>query len=226
VLDVGGGAGAYALPLAREGYAVHLIDPVPLHVEQAITGSTAQPETPLAGAEVGDACSLSQASETVDAVLLLGPLYHLIRREDRLRAFREARRVVRPGGVVLAAAISRFASTIDGLFNGFLADEEFEAIVERDLRDGQHRNPGERPGWFTTSYFHRPAELNEEAEEAELVVDGLFGIEGPAWALRDLDAWIEDPARRAKLVDAVRRVEDEPELLGASAHLLLVGRRL
>jgi SAM-dependent methyltransferase len=226
VLDVGGGAGAYALPLAGEGYSVYLIDPVPLHVEQAKAGSTAQPEAPLTGAEVGDARSLSQASETIDAVLLLGPLYHLTSREDRLRVFREARRVVRPGGVVLAAAISRFASTIDGLFNGFLADEEFEAMVERDLSEGQHRNPDERPGWFTTAYFHRPAELKEEAEEAGLVAEGLFGIEGPAWALSDLDAWIEDPARRAKLLDAVRRVEAEPELLGASAHLLLVGRRL
>jgi SAM-dependent methyltransferase len=35
VLDVGGGPGAYAAPLARRGYRVHLVDPVPLHVEQA-----------------------------------------------------------------------------------------------------------------------------------------------------------------------------------------------
>ena len=224
MLDVGGGAGVYALPLAREGYSVYLIDPVPLHTEQAAAASEDQPATPLAGAEVGDARSLSQASETVDAVLLLGPLYHLTSREDRLRAFHEARRVVRPWGVVLAAAISRFASTIDGLFNGFLADEEFEAIVERDLREGQHRNPGERPGWFTTAYFHRPAELREEAEEAGLIVDGLFGIEGPAWTMPDLGAWLENPARRAKLFAALRRMETEPDLLGASAHLLLVGR--
>ena len=226
VLDVGGGAGAYALPLARDDYSVHLIDPIPLHVEQAKSRSLGQPEAPLAGAEVADARSLSQMDASADAVLLLGPLYHLTARDDRLQALREARRVVRPGGVVLAAAISRFASTIDGLFNGFLADEEFEAIVERDLRDGQHRNPGERPGWFTTAYFHRPAELREEAEEAGLLVDGLFGIEGPAWTIPDLGAWLENPARRTKLVDAVRRVEAEPELLGASAHLLLIGRRL
>jgi ubiquinone/menaquinone biosynthesis C-methylase UbiE len=224
VLDVGGGAGAYALPLARDDYSVHLIDPIPLHVEQAKSGSLGQPEAPLAGAEVGDARSLSQMDASADAVLLLGPLYHLTARDDRLQALREARRVVRPGGVVLAAAISRFASTIDGLFNGFLADEEFEAIVERDLRDGQHRNPGERPGWFTTAYFHRPAELRAEAEEAGLLVDGLFGIEGPAWTIPDLGAWLENPARRAKLFAALRRMETEPDLLGASAHLLLVGR--
>ena len=224
VLDVGGGAGAYALPLARDDYSVHLIDPIPLHVEQAKSRSLGQPEAPLAGAEVGDARSLSQMDASADAVLLLGPLYHLTARDDRLQALREARRVVRPGGVVLAAAISRFASTIDGLFNGFLADEEFEAIVERDLRDGQHRNPGERPGWFTTAYFHRPAELRAEAEEAGLLVDGLFGIEGPAWTIPDLGAWLENPARRAKLFAALRRMETEPDLLGASAHLLLVGR--
>jgi SAM-dependent methyltransferase len=226
VLDVGGGAGAYALPLARDDYSVHLIDPIPFHVERAKAGSLGQPEAPLAGTEVGDARSLSQMGASADAVLLLGPLYHLTAREDRLQALREARRVIRPGGVVLAAAISRFASTIDGLFNGFLADDEFEAIVERDLREGQHRNPSGRPGWFTTAYFHRPAEMKEEAGEAGLVVEGLFGIEGPAWVVRDLDAWLEDPARRAKLLDAVRRVEAKPELLGASAHLLLVGRRL
>lgn len=226
VLDVGGGAGIYALPLAREGYAVHLIDPVPLHVEQAAAASANQPGAPLTGTEVGDARSLAQASESVDAVLLLGPLYHLTAREDRLRALREARRVVRPGGVVLAAAISRFASTIDGLYQGLLADDEFEAIVERDVETGQHRNPTGRSRWFTTAYFHLPGELREETTEAGLGVEALVGIEGPAGNLPDLDAWLEDPVRRAKLLAAVRRVEAVPDLLGASPHLLVVGRRL
>jgi ubiquinone/menaquinone biosynthesis C-methylase UbiE len=111
VLDVGGGAGVYALPLAREGYSVHLIDAVPLHVEQAREASNLQRDSPLAGAQEGDARRLAWDDESVDAVLLLGPLYHLTSRDDRLRALREAFRVVRPGGVVAAAAISRFAST-------------------------------------------------------------------------------------------------------------------
>lgn len=226
VLDVGGGAGVYALPLAREGYSVRLVEPVPLHVEEARAESAAQPEAPLAGAEVGDARSLSQAEASFDAVMLLGPLYHLTLREDRLQAFSEARRVVRPGGVVLAVAISRFASTIDGLYAGMLADDEFEAIVERDVAEGQHRNPTGRFGWFTTAYFHLPGELREEAKEAGLDVEGLFAIEGPAGNVPDLDAWLEDPARRAKLLAAVRRVEAAPDLLGTSSHLLLVGRRI
>jgi ubiquinone/menaquinone biosynthesis C-methylase UbiE len=225
VLDVGGGAGIYALPLAREGYTVYLVDPVPLHVEQAGAGAALQPEAPLAGAEVGDARSLSQADETVDAVLLLGPLYHLTRREDRVQALREARRVVRPGGMVLAVGISRYASTLDGLYQGLLADDGFEAVVERDVKTGQHLNPTGRSQWFTTAYFHLPGELREETGEAGLEVEALVGIEGPARNLPDLDAWLEDPVRRTRLLAAVRRVEAATDLLGASPHLLIVGRR-
>jgi ubiquinone/menaquinone biosynthesis C-methylase UbiE len=225
ILDVGGGAGAYALPLAKEGYSVYLVDPVPLHVEQATAASVAQPEAPLAGVELGDARSLSQEDESVDAVLLLGPLYHLTLRDDRIQSLREAWRVVRPGGVVVAAAISRFASTIDGLLRGFLLDPEFEAIVERDVREGQHRNPTERAEWFTTAHFHLPGELRGEVKEAGFTVEALVGTEGPAWAVPDLDAWLEVPRRRVTLLAAIERVEAEPSLIGASAHLLVVGRR-
>ena len=225
ILDVGGGTGAYALPLAKEGYSIYLVDPVPLHVEQVTAAPVAQPEAPLVGVEVGDARSLSQEDESVDAVLLLGPLYHLTLRDDRIQALSEAWRVVRPGGVMVAAAISRFASTIDGLLRGFLLDSEFEAIVERDVREGQHRNPTGQPEWFTTAYFHLPEELRGEVKEAGFAVEALVGVEGPAWAAPDLDAWLEDLRRRAKLLATIGRVEAEPSLIGASAHLLVVARR-
>jgi ubiquinone/menaquinone biosynthesis C-methylase UbiE len=163
--------------------------------------------------------------DSVEAVLLLGPLYHLTSRDDHLQALREAYRVVRPGGVVAAAAISRFASTFDGLLRGFLEDPGFEEIVERDVREGQHRNPTGRLEWFTTAYFHHPEELRDEVIEASFKVEVLVGIEGPGWVMPDLDSWLEDTPRRSRLLDAIRRVETEPSLLGASAHILVVGRR-
>ena len=225
VLDVGGGSGVYACWLAARGYTVHLVDPVPLHVEQARRASGAQPAAPLASARLGDARRLEQAAGSVDAVLLLGPLYHLTERADRLRALGAARRVLRPGGLVFAVGISRYASLLDGLRRGFLDDPEFARIVERDLRNGQHRNPTNHPAYFTTAFFHHPDELRAEVQAANLVVEAVAAIEGPAGLVADLDGWWEDPARRERLLAAVRAVEHEPSLLGASDHILVVGRK-
>ena len=222
VLDVGGAAGVYALPLAARGYQVHLVDPLALHVEQALRASSEQPTTPLASATVGDARQLDHPDASVDAVLLFGPLYHLTNRVDRIRALTEARRVLRPGGVLAAAAISRFASTCDGLLRGYLDDPVFEAIVERDVREGQHRNPTGRPEWFTTAYFHLPEELGQEVTDAGLRLHTVLAVEGPAWMLPDIQQRLADPTRRERVLTAIRRVETQPSLLGASSHLLAV----
>jgi SAM-dependent methyltransferase len=216
VLDLGGGPGAYAAWLAERGYAVHLVDPVPLHVEQAQQrgGFTAA---------LGDARRLDEEDSTYDVVLVLGPLYHLTERADRVRALTEARRVLRPGGLLAAAAISRFASLLDGLKYDRLRDPEFRGIVEHDLAEGQHRNPDRRPEWFTTAYFHRPDELVAELAEAGLASEGVFGVEGPGWVLRNL--W-DDEEQRDSVLFAARAVESDPGLIGISGHLLAFGRRL
>ncbi len=224
VLDVGGGPGAYACWLARQRYAVHLIDLVPLHVEQARHASEAQPEHPLASVTVGDARHLERASVSIDAVLLLGPLYHLTERADRVQVLREARRVVRPGGVVLGAAICRFASVLDGLAEGYLDDPEFARIVERDLKDGQHRNTTNNPAYFTTGFFHHPEELAAEIKEAGLEHKATLAIEGPGWLLQNFDAHWNDASRRERLLGAIRSLEREPSVVGISAHLLAIAR--
>jgi ubiquinone/menaquinone biosynthesis C-methylase UbiE len=225
VLDVGGGPGTYACWLARAGFSVHLVDAVPLHVTQAEAASARQRDYPLASATVGDARQLSHPDACADAVLLLGPLYHLTNRSDRVRAWRECARVLRPGGVVLAAAISRFASTLDGLRGGLFDDPVFAALAEQDLRDGQHRNDSGDPRYFTTAYFHRPEELADEASEAGLRHEATLGVEGPGWLLQDFDAWWSDAGRQKRLLDVARALESEPAMLGVSAHLLVVARK-
>jgi ubiquinone/menaquinone biosynthesis C-methylase UbiE len=216
VLDVGGGPGAYAVWLAGLGYDVTLLDPVELHVTQARAAGVAR-------AHVGDARALPFADGSADAVLLLGPLYHLVEADDRRRALEEARRVLRPGGVVAPAAISRFASATDGLLKGFVRDPEFERIVENDLRDGRHENPTRDPSWFTTAYFHLPDDLATEVGAAGFELTTLVAIEGIGAWLPDIDDWLDDAERRAVLLRTIARVETEPSLLGASPHLLAVG---
>ncbi|MGH7717598.1 MAG: class I SAM-dependent methyltransferase, partial [Gemmatimonadaceae bacterium] len=162
---------------------------------------------------------------SVDAVLLLGPLYHLTERDDRVRALSEAARVVRPGGTVFAAAISRFASTLDGLRARYLEDPAFAVAAAEDRESGQHRNPTGDPAYFTTAYFHRPEELAHELDAAGLTHEATLAVEGVAWLLPDLDARLSTDSQRAVLLDALAALEAESALLGASAHLLIVGRR-
>jgi SAM-dependent methyltransferase len=224
VIDIGGAAGAYALWLADAGYAVHLIDASPRLVAEARRRSAAS-SRPLASCAVGDARNVQFAEATADIVLLLGPLYHLTLAGDRVRSLAEGARLLKPGGRMFVAAISRWASAFDGLVRDLFADPEFAAIVERDVREGQHRNETGRLDYFTTAYFHRPEELHREAIAAGLRVDGIFGIEGPGWLLADLDARLQDGRRRADLLRVARICESEPSLLGVSPHLLLVAGR-
>lgn len=223
-LDVGGGSGPYARWLADRGYEVHLVDPIPRLVEEARRASS-RAARPLASCRTGDARRLEQPDGSVDLILLLGPLYHLPDPEDRARALAEAGRVLRPGGYLFAAGISRFASALDGLVRDLLGEAEFVAILERDLASGQHRNRTDRVDWFTTAYFHHPHELEREVLEAGYVLDGLYAIEGPAWLLQDFEDRWADPAERATLLDIVRALEREPTLFGVSAHLLSVAHR-
>ena len=223
VLDVGGGAGAYATWLAESGYAVHLLDATPRLVEEARRRGAALAR-PIESCEVGDARALPFADACADVVLLLGPLYHLTDASDRALALGECARVLRDGGLVFAAAISRWASALDAIARDLFRDPRFAAIVERDLRDGQHRNSTDRLDYFTTAYFHRPEELRAEMRAAGLGVEGVYGLEGPVWLLPDFEERWADPRRRDDLVRTARVLESEEPLLGVSAHLLAVAR--
>ena len=223
ILDVGGGPGVYAAWLAEAGYRVHLIDPVPLHIAQAGAAAAAQPAFPFSAA-LGDARQIDRPEASCDAILLLGPLYHLPERDDRLAVLAEAHRVLRPGGVAFIGAISRFGTLLDAVRQGYLADPDALAVIERTLRDGRNVPPGpdRYPGWFPTAHFHLPDELTAEIAASGLTLDDLVGVEGPGGFVGD---GAGDPAWQAHLLRAARLVAREPSLLGLSPHLLAVARK-
>lgn len=224
VLDVGGAAGVYALWLAELGYDVHLVDAVPRLVEEARRRSAAAPK-PLRSCQVTDARALPFGDGSADAVLLLGPLYHLTQSEDRIRALAEAYRVLRQGGLLFAAAISRWASTLDGISRDLFADPAFAPIAQKDIEEGQHRNNTGKLDYFTTAYFHRPEELQREAMAAGFARPALFGIEGPGWIFADFDERWADARKREDLLRVARSMELDGSIVGLSAHLLVVAMK-
>lgn len=217
VLDVGGATGVHAEWLVADGHHVHLVDPV---AEQVAVARERLAPSGRFTASVGDVRALPLPDGSVDAVLLFGPLYHLQDAADRVTAWREAARVVVPGGPVLGMAISRFASLFDALGRGTLADPHIAEMVATDLATGCHRNPTRRPGWFTTAYFQRPDELAGEVRRAGLALDAVVGVEGMGGWLGHVDT---DPPD--VLVEAARLVESEPSLAGLSPHVIAVAHR-
>jgi SAM-dependent methyltransferase len=219
VADVGGGPGRYTLGLAGLGYDVHHRDLVPLHVEQ-LRGTDGGGRVDSA---VADARALDLPDASVDAVLLLGPLYHLPEPADRLQALAEARRVGRPGAVVVAAAISRWAPRLHGMLTQQLYREHPQVLDMVDRLEADGVLPPLHPSAFT-GYTHRPDQLRDEVAAAGLVVEDLVGVEGMAFAIGDLAERLADPADREVVLEAARAVQRVPELLGLSPHLLAVAR--
>ena len=221
VADIGGGPGRYALWLASLGYQVEHRDLMPLHVEQ-LTAEVAG----VAGIHtaVGDARDLDLPDASVDAVLLLGPLYHLTDRAERVRALRECARIVRPNGPVFAAAISRWAPRIDGMLRERIYVKHPAAADLIDEIDRTGMLPPLQDGGFP-AFCHRPGELREEVGEAGLEVVDLVSVEGPAFILGDLDARMADPADRSVALEVARAIERVPELTGIGPHLVATGIR-
>jgi SAM-dependent methyltransferase len=208
VADVGGGPGVHAAHLAETGHDVVLIDPVPRHVSQARARGVR--------ARLGDARDLPLADGSVDAVLLMGPLYHLIGLADRQRALAEARRVLRPGGVVLAEIITRHSWVMDATRQG-LDEPRIFAEFESIARIGTAADPATRePGGFW-AYFHRPDELRDELAAAGFAGISLVAVEGFAHLLGDLEERMRSPSA---VLRAVQITETEPSMLGASLHVL------
>jgi ubiquinone/menaquinone biosynthesis C-methylase UbiE len=176
VLDIGGGPGRYAIALAGQGYDVTVVDLSEKLLEYA-RRKAGEAGVELAGYVHADALDLSSFErESFDVVLLMGPLYHLIRPRERQKAVREAARVLTSEGLVLASFITRYSPV------RYAAQQEPSLILDQAAQLEEMLTTGihiaRTGGKFTDAYFALPSEIRPLMEGAGFATLDLVACEG------------------------------------------------
>ena len=224
ILDIGGGAGFYAFWLAGLGHKVSLVDLSPRNIELA--GEYAeQHQLSLQTCETGDATQLNFPDDQFDIVLLLGPLYHLTEEAERIKALSEAKRVLKPGGILFSAVISKYASLIDGFQRNLIADDRFEEILINDLKTGIHLNETGNPEYFTTAFFHTPLQIRNEIIKSDLKFEKLVAIESVGWIIADLNEKLKDERYMKRVKKIIKMVESDEDIISMSPHIMAIARK-
>jgi S-adenosylmethionine-dependent methyltransferase len=222
VLDLGGGPGRWTVWLAQRGHRVVLADlsPAMLDIARREVAAAGVSDRVEAIAEA-DARDLAQwPSESFDAVVALGPFYHLVAASDRERAARECRRVLSPGGLLFATVMPRYGWLVQQLLvRGSAGIQQAKAI----LRDGVHRGA---PGSLADGYLFRPDEVAPFFEAQGFRTEALLASQGFLALVQEQVAELQerDGAAHAALLDMAAATAADPSIHGTAGHLLYVGR--
>jgi len=222
ILDCGSGPGRYAIELARQGYRVTVFDLSGENLRRA-RRKAEEAGVELHGYVQGNAINLSQfQDEAFDAVLLMGPLYHLLDQSERLLALQESQRVLKSGGPLLAAFIGRYSGHMDAAGRNPQVVIEQQDVSERLLASGKLYNP-QQPGGFI-AYMAHPAEIQPLVQQAELELERLINLEGLVAGNESQINDLSEPCWQT-WAEINARVSEDPCLLGAANHLLAVARK-
>ena len=232
IYDVGGGYGEYAWWLTSLGYEVHLFDLSDTNIAMSASLSERFSGYSLHAAEVCDARDIPRTDNSADAILLMGPLYHITEYPERIAAIKEMKRLLHPGGVLCAAALTPYSvllhcitvyRTEHSAKSHALDNSAFLSMVERELHDGHHENPNLSVyHGLGTSHLHTAAMLRAELSDGGFPNSEIHGVMGGAWLAHDIDALWEDPDCRETLMKTVRLLDGHEEIIGLSGHLLAI----
>ena len=228
IYDIGGAYGEYAWWLTSLGYEVHLFDLSERNIEMSGLLADEYRGFNLASKKVADARSVPMRSSSADAILLMGPIYHITDHDERIKALRESYRLLKPGGKIYTAALTPFSCLLHnitvyspGSEYDRLEDPGFIKMVERELIDGCHVNPNHKYyKGIGSAHFHSAAELRKELEEGGFKDTEVHGIMGGAWLVHDLDNLWDNETSREALMNTIRLLDGHEEIIGLSGHLL------
>jgi len=222
ILEIGAATGRYTLELAKRGYRLTAVDLSAVQLEkcrQRLTDEGLEKQVQLV---VSDARLLAEVPEReFDAVLLMGPLYHLVIEDDRRAALKQAYSRLRKGGVLFSAFISRFGilgDLIKNIPDWIEKQEEVRALLE------QGRDPADLPHGGFRGYFAKISEIAPLHEMMDFETIVLAGTE-PAISADDESYNSLKGKQRQLWLDLLFMVSAEKSILAASRHLLYIGKK-
>ena len=222
ILEIGAATGRYTLALCRRGYSVTAVDLSAALLERCQQRLTAEQLQSRAQFVVSDARDLQAVPTTrFDAVLLMGPLYHLVLEEDRVKAVRQATDRLRSGGLLFSTFLSR-VGVLGDLMRRMPEWIERREEVRSFLARGRRPDDQGRGGF--RGYFARVAEIRTLHEAVGLQTVVLAGVE-PAISADDESYNKLHGSQRDMWLDLLFEVSSNQTTLGASRHLLYVGRK-
>jgi len=224
IADLCGASGHYAYWLAELGHEVHLMDLSPKHIKQAKQNQKIY-KNKLKTIKIGDARNVNYKNNSFDIVLLMGALYHLQSKDDRILCLTEVNRILKKGGIAILAYISRFAAFIDMFKSEKIKELSYQKSVEKSLYTGNINNPDKKPGGFTTAYLHTISEIREELLQTNFNDIIIYGVEGFS-RLIDEEKYIKDKNYLKILLHNIRLIEQDPEVIGLSDHKIAVCKKL
>lgn len=223
IYDIGGGYGEYSYYLGSLGYDVYLYDIAEKNIEMSYELAQEYGVT-IKCAEVADARSIGRPDESADAILLFGPMYHIMEKDERRLCLRECFRLLKKGGILFTAGITKFATALKYVcaydYKPMIDDDEFYKSLEIEVKTGIHTK---KP--MGLAKFFDPKELGSEIESAGFIDVDLRGIMGPTTAIRNLDEAWQNEKKRESIMRIVRLFEKEESIMGLSTHFLVISRK-
>jgi ubiquinone/menaquinone biosynthesis C-methylase UbiE len=229
LLDNGAGPGKYSFELAKQGFDITLTDLTPRLVEVAYEkASEFELVARFKGFHVVDARNLDIfTNQQFDASLMLGPLYHLQDEQERSVAVQELHRVTKSGGFVFVAFMTR----VRHLTTSLLYPQQWKpndniSEISTFIETGIFNHSDE--GRFTGAFYFNIDDIKAFMESHGFESINLIGSSSIAGSFKSeqFEYWrSRGDEEFEEIMNIIYKEAENPYILGASSHLLYIGRR-
>ena len=225
ILDLGGGAGVYSFPLAREGYKVYLADLSDELINQAIMQKNEEKLDNLISCDVINAIDLSKYNDNqFDVILLFGPLYHLLDESEREKCIKEASRVLKNDGIIFASFIPYLSGSIAIIDRFFRHPEQVKVDnLDEVFNSGRFNNCSDKG--FQEGYYPRSKDIERlflKNGFQKILIRSLRGI---GYEKEDNIYGIQDKEMFKKIIELISKTSEEEPIVEMCGHAIYIGKK-